>query len=98
MRKTGTLLIFCLLSAGGAIAGENSSAYTKFDLQKTCRQIEKGDEYVFAGSWSCKGYGGINFTVSSADDRDFVGFGKDAGNSCSFGKTFNRFNAALSPI
>lgn len=98
MRMAATLLIFCLLPAAPGAAGDNSSAYTKFDLRSTCRQVEKGDEYVFAGSWSCRGHGGVDFTVSSADDRNYVGFGKNAGKTCSFGKTFNRFNAALSPV
>lgn len=98
MRNAAWLLIFCLLPAAAAQAGENTSTYTAFDLEKTCRLVENGDEYVYAGTWACKGQGGVDFIVSSSDDRDYVGFGKKARETCSFHKGFNRFNAALSPV
>lgn len=98
MRKLAALLIFCLLPGAGAQAGENSSTYTKFDLEKTCKLIEKGDEYVYAGTWRCKGVGGYDITLASSDDRDYVGFGKNAQKTCSFRKGFNRFNSAGSPV
>jgi hypothetical protein len=98
MRKTGWLLIFCLLPATAAAAGENTSTYTKFDLDRTCRQVEKGDEFIYAGAWRCKGYGGVDFTIASADAREFVGFGRTAASTCSYARTFNGFNTALSPV
>ena len=97
MRFRFWLLIFCLLPSA-VMAGENSSAYTKFDLQKTCKVIEAGDEYVYAGTWKCPGLKGLDVVVASSDDRDYVGFGPDAARTCAFRKTFNRFNTALSPI
>ncbi len=98
MRKLATLLIFCLLPAAPAQAGENSSTYTKFDLNKTCKLIEEGDGYTYAGTWRCKGVGGYDITIASSDDREYVGFGKNARNTCSFRKGFSRFNSAGSPV
>ena len=87
------LLLFPL----AAQAGENTSVYTAFDLEK-CRVIEAGDEYVYGGTWACDGYGGIDVIQSSVDDRSFSAFGKDGAKHCSFRKTFSPFNTSLSPI
>jgi hypothetical protein len=96
MRFRLWLLIFCLLPAV-AMAGEYSSVYTKFDLGNSCKVIEAGDEYVYAGTWKCPGLKSLDVVVASSDDRDYVGFGPEA-QTWSFRKTFNRFNTALSPI
>ena len=58
MRKLLWLCSFWLAPAA-ALADGNTSAYTRFDLEKTCTQIEKGDDMVFAGVWRCKGYQGL---------------------------------------
>jgi len=67
------------------------SVYTKIDLKK-CKQTEKADEYVFGGSWRCKGVGGYDVYVSSMDDRESAAFGKRTEKNCSGLKTFNGFN------
>ncbi len=86
------------LGCAPALASGITSAYTKFDLETACRQVEKGDEFVYAGTWVCPGAPGPDITVASADDREFVGFGKDGAKTCAFLKTFNGFNSALSPV
>ncbi len=96
MRRTLAPL-FLALGTLAANAEGNTSAYTAFDLEK-CRVIEPGDEYVYAGTWACDGYGGVDVIQSSADDRSFAAFGKDGAKHCSFAKTFSPFNTSLSPI
>jgi hypothetical protein len=90
-----------LLVLGGwpatAVAAEFTSEYTRFALD-SCRLIEKGDEYVYAGTWACAGYKGIDIVVASSDDRSYVGFGANGTSQCAFRKTFSPFNTALSPI
>src|SRR5262249_39033996 len=56
------------------------------------------DEYVFEGSWLCKGYRGLDIFQSGADGRSYAAFGKHAADHCAARKTFNPFNTALSPI
>jgi hypothetical protein len=96
MRKLLAPLLLCLVPAL-ASAGEITSTYTKFDLD-TCAVIEKGDEYVYAGTWSCPGEGGFDIVQSYGDDRAYVAFGRDATKHCAFRKTFSPFNTALSPV
>jgi hypothetical protein len=97
MRMLTWLFPFCLWVAGASAAG-NTSVYTEFDLDKTCKKIEAGDQYVHAGTWRCPGYKGIDVIQSNADERSYVGFGKNGAQHCAFKKTFERFNTALSPI
>src|SRR5260221_7423029 len=66
MRRLVALSVFCLWPAL-ALASGNTSVYTKFDLDH-CKLTEKGDDYVYAGTWTCKGYGGIDMVCSSVDD------------------------------
>ena len=80
-----------------AEAGEVTSAYTKFDLDQ-CKVAEPGDEYVYEGTWTCPGFGGLDIVIAGADGRNFVGFGKDAANHCGFHKTFGPPNTSLSPV
>ncbi len=96
MKRALALSVFCLwpIAASGA---EYSSFYTKFDLD-TCAVLEKGDEYVYAGTWACKGYKGVDIIQASSDDRMYVAFGRQGRSHCAFRKTFNRFNTALSPV
>ena len=47
MRKLFWLSVLCLWPAA-ALATGYSSTYSKFDLEKTCTLIEKGDEFVYA--------------------------------------------------
>jgi len=97
MRKAFWLSVFCLWPAA-ALAEGNTSAYTKWDLETTCTQVEDGDGYTYAGSWSCPGRGDIKMVVSVSDDRSFVGFGRKPAETCAFARTFSRFNDALSPV
>ena len=96
MKRAIALSVLCLWPIA-ASAAEYSSVYTKFDLDK-CKVIEKGDEYVFAGTWLCKGLKGIDIIQANSDDRSYVAFGKNGKSHCAFRKTFNRFNTALSPV
>jgi len=96
MRAALALVLF----AGSTLvsyAGEITSAYTSFDLDK-CKQTEPPDDTVFEGSWNCKGYGGYDIVYSGEDARNYVAFGKKAGKHCSAAKTFYAFNTALSPV
>jgi hypothetical protein len=97
MRKVLWLSVFCLWPAI-VLADGNTSAYTHWDLEKTCTQVEDGDGYTYAGTWSCPGQGGIGMLVSVSDDRSYVGFGQVPAESCAYAKTFARFNTALSPV
>ena len=87
-------LVFALatLVSVSCAQADVKSVYTKIDLQK-CQQTEKPDEYVFGGTWRCKGYGGFDVFVSSADDRESAAFGKSKANNCAGLKTFNGFNS-----
>ena len=96
MKNTLLPLVFWIIAAPLAEAA-NSSIYTPFDLDK-CKQTEKPDEYVFEGSWRCKGVKGYDIFQAGVDARNYAGFGKTAANNCSYLKTFNPFNTALSPI
>lgn len=97
MRTALWLSSFCLWPLA-ALAAENTSTYTPFDLEKTCLQVEKGDGTAFAGTWKCAGFKGNDIVVSVDDDRSFVGFGPKATETCAYTKTFSRFNEALSPV
>lgn len=97
MRKAIWLSVFCLWPAA-ALAEDITSAYTRWDLETSCQQVENGDGYTFAGAWSCPGHGGLRMMVAVSDDRSFVGFGKRPAETCAYGRTFSRFNTALSPV
>ena len=97
MRKALWLSSFCLWPLA-ALAGESTSVYTPFDIEKTCLQVEKGDGMTFAGTWTCAGFKGNDIVVSVDDDRSFVGLGPNPKDSCAYAKTFSRFNTALSPV
>jgi hypothetical protein len=97
MRKAFWLSVLCLWPAA-ALAEGNTSTYTRWDLEKTCTQVEEGDGYTYAGSWSCPGRGDIKMMVGVSDDRSFVGFGRKPAESCAYARTFSRFNDALSPV
>ena len=96
MRNLPWLSIFCLWPAT-ALGAEYSSEYSRFAFDR-CRVIEKGDEYVFGGTWRCDGLVGIGIFQASSDDRSYAAFGKDGTGHCAFRKTFSPFNTALSPI
>jgi hypothetical protein len=95
MRRLLLPLLFCLIASWAQ--AENASIYTPFDLD-ACTQLEKPDEYVFEGTWHCKGIEGYDIFQAGMDARSGAGFGKDAKTNCSIKKTFSPFNTALSPI
>jgi hypothetical protein len=97
MRMALWLSSFCLWPLA-ALAGENTSVYTPFDLEKSCLRVAAGDGMTFAGSWKCAGFGGNDILVSVDDERSFVGFGPAPKETCAYAKTFSRFNEALSPV
>jgi hypothetical protein len=90
-------LAFLACEVLAVAAGEITSAYTPFDLEK-CRQTEPPDDNVFEGAWTCRGYGGLDIVYSGEDARSYVAFGKKVENHCAQFKTFYSFNTALSPI
>ncbi len=90
-------LIFFAWQALAVIAGEVTSAYTPFDLEK-CQQTEPPDDTVFEGAWTCRGYGELDIVYSGEDARSYVAFGKKVEDHCAQFKTFYSFNTALSPI
>jgi hypothetical protein len=95
--RIASALIVLLGSTFAAHAGEVTSAYTGFDLDK-CRQTEPPDDTVFEGTWTCKGYGGFDIVYSGEDARSYVAFGKKVADYCAGAKTFYAFNTALSPV
>lgn len=96
MKQALVSLVILLAAANPAAAG-NASTYTAFDIKK-CRQVEKPDEYVFEGSWKCKGIPGYDIFQSGMDARSGAGFGTSHVNNCALRKTFGPFNTALSPV
>lgn len=96
MKQLLVPLIFWL-GAVAPVAAENTSTYTPFDLDR-CKQTEKPDEYVFGGSWRCKGIPGYDIFQSGMDARNGAGFGKSDEDNCALRKTFSPFNTSLSPI
>jgi hypothetical protein len=95
--KFALALVFLIGPALAAQAGEITSAYTSFDLDK-CKQTEPPDDTVFEGTWTCKGYGGLDIVYSGEDARSYVSFGRNAEDHCTGAKTFYAFNTALSPV
>lgn len=91
------ICVLCLLPAA-AWAGENTSVTTSFDLETTCRLVEKGDGLVSAGTWSCPGHAGQDLLVTQWDEHSYVGFGPSAAESCAYARTFEEANSALSPV
>lgn len=94
MKRIMALSVLCLWPIA-ASAAEYSSVYTRFDLDQ-CKVVEKGDEHVYAGTWSCEGHAGIAIIQASSDDRSYAAFG--SAQHCAFLKTFSPFNTALSPV
>lgn len=81
-----------------ASAGDITSAYTYFDVAASCQQLAAADADTPGGRWECPGHDGAPFLVADGDDRSFVGFGERPEESCSYRRTFQAFNTALSPI
>ena len=91
------IAVLTFLLSDSAMAGEITSAYTSFDLDK-CKQIEPPDDTIFEGTWSCPGYDGLEIVYSGEDARSYVAFGRKVEDHCAQFKTFFSFNTALSPV
>ena len=90
MRKSVPLIALCL-AAVAASAGEITSAYTKYNLDK-CKRLSSSAEESF-GSYSCKGYGGFEIYFAEGDLRTFMAYGANGFEHCSAQQTFGHFNS-----
>lgn len=97
MRNRLWLSFFCLWPAA-AFGQDITSTYSYFDLEKTCRELERDPDTGSFALWSCPGHAGHAVLQAVDDDRSFAGFGERARDSCAFRKTFTTFNTALSPV
>jgi hypothetical protein len=94
MGVTGlTLSGFLLLAAAGpSAAAENTSAYTKLDLDKCRAQPTDPDDPVQTGIWLCSGYAGIKVRAEEADLRFYVSYGARADQEPAAHQTVPAFN------
>ena len=90
MRKIAVLFGLCL-AASAVSAGEITSAYTKYNLD-TCKRLEASAEESF-GSFSCKGYAGLEIYFAEGDLRTFMAYGANGFEHCSAQQTFGHFNS-----
>ena len=95
MRPLPVLFVLCLWPIP-ALAGDVTSAYTKFDL-KDCRQITPED-VEWSGSFICKGYDGLDVYFAEGDLRQMLAYGKEPQNHCATRQTFGPFNWAYPTI
>jgi hypothetical protein len=94
MGVTGlTLSGFLVLAAAGpSAAAENTSAYTKLDLDKCRAQPTDPDDPVQTGIWLCSGYAGIKVRAEEADLRFYVSYGARADQEPAAHQTVPAFN------
>jgi hypothetical protein len=90
MRKIVVLFGLCL-AASAVSAGEITSAYTKYNLD-TCKRLEASAEESF-GSFSCKGYAGLEIYFAEGDLSTFMAYGANGFEHCSAQQTFGHFNS-----
>lgn len=90
MRKIVVLIALCL-AASVASAGDITSAYTKYNLDK-CKRLSASAEESF-GSFSCKGYAGFEIYFAEGDLRTFMAYGANGFEHCSAQQTFGHFNS-----
>lgn len=95
MRRFFTLSVLCL-TAASASAGEITSAYTKYNLDK-CKRVSSSVEESF-GSFTCKGYAGIEFYFAEGDLRTFMAYGANGFEHCSAQQTFGHFNSIFPTV
>lgn len=94
MRKStiGAFLVqltFLSLFCSGAFAEENSSVYTKIDLNNDCSIIHADD---FGATFACPGYRGYPVMVAEGDLRMFVSYGLNSLNERAAEQTLSPFN------
>jgi len=86
-------MCFALLPiALAAQAQENFSAWSTFDVDKTCKRISAGRAEEDYGAWRCPGHAGIAVVVSAGDQRTYVSFGPNAEREPAAGETLPGFN------
>ena len=74
----------------GRLGGEITSAYTKYNIDR-CKRLAASAEESF-GSFTCKGYGGLEFYFAEGDLRTFMAYGAHGFEHCSAQQTFGHFN------
>ena len=95
MRRSVALIALCL-AASAVSAGEITSAYTKYNLDK-CKRLSASVEESF-GSFACKGYGGFEIYFAEGDLRTFTAYGANGFEHCSAQQTFGHFNTATPTV
>ena len=95
MKSAMTLALVCLWPALG-FAGEISSAYTTYNLDK-CKRISAAEEDS-SGSYECKGYGGLKVYFAEGDLRTSLAYGIRPATHCSIRQTFGHFNSVVDQI
>ena len=95
MRKIVVAIALCL-AAASALAGDITSAYTKYNIDK-CKRISASVEESF-GSFTCKGYAGFEIYWAEGDLRTFMAYGANGFEHCSAQQTFGRFNSIIPTV
>ncbi len=95
MKTAMTLALVCLWPAPG-FAGEISSAYTTYKLDK-CKRISEISEDS-SGTYECKGYGGLKVYFAEGDLRTYLGYGAKPSTHCAAQQTFGHFNSVVDKI
>ena len=97
MRKSVALIALCLAAASApASAGEITSAYTKYNLDK-CKSLSSSVEESF-GSFACNGYKGLEIYFAEGDLRAFMAYGANGFEHCSAQQTFGHFNSVTPTV
>lgn len=92
------LAIIPFLIAPSIALAANTSAYTKYDIEK-CAKFDVGNaDEGDGGSWLCKGYGDLKIYFAEGDLRQYVGFGKSPKKTCAAEQTFSGFNSTNNTI
>jgi hypothetical protein len=95
MKTAMTLALVCLWPTLG-FAGEISSAYTTYNLDK-CKRISAAEEQS-SGEYICKGYHGNDIYWAEGDLRTSIAYGKNPKNHCSVRQGFAGFNSVDSTV
>ena len=95
MRRLVALFALCF-TASAALAGEITSAYTKFDIDK-CKRLSASVEEAYA-TFECKGYGGLAVYWAEGDLRTSMAYGPNGFEHCSAQQTFGHFNLVVPTI
>jgi hypothetical protein len=87
-------LAFLFVSSATAAAGEISSAYSNFNLNK-CKadEIYNSRDEGGGGVWSCKGIKGYDVLYFEGDLRGNIAFGPKARSQCTSAQSFGAFNS-----